>query len=259
MGQHMKIMEFLQEAEQARKLHALKQQQLAEYQHHNREIEKYNLGPNGRKLGKQYAPTNLGKLYQERDQAVEVYGEGSPQANSYNLAIQKATTDPDTRKRTLFASNLEKTLKMIDTKTITQYSGPKGALQLKIDQAADLAGNPPERYLAYKDALGALGPAVGQVRQFLNDASSKEAAEKLEHMTNPSSLGSSPEAAERQLKSTLGIFANELQTYHGGLRSTREHTGHGESIPSNSGELKPASAMGTDAIREEISRLKGAQ
>jgi hypothetical protein len=201
-------------------------------------------------MPKQYAPTNLGKLYRERDAAVEQFGEGSPEAQTYDLAIQKATTDTDTRKRSLFASNIEKTLKGLSTDILTQYSGPTGALKLKRDQAADLAGHPPENYLAYKKALGATGIAVGQIRQFLGDSSSESAHKNLEKLANPSSWGTSPKAAKQQLDSTLKILSNELETYTGALKSTKEHGG-------NQTKVTPVSKMSTVDIEREIAEREG--
>lgn len=263
-AQNMQIMQFLAKQEEARKIHEFKQQEMAQYQalqqqklaqeaQHNQALEQYYAN-RGAPQARQYAPSNVGKLYREREAAVEQFGEDSPQAQTYDLAIQKATTDTDTRKRSLFASNIEKTLKDLNPDILTQYSGPQGAARLKMEQAKDLAGNPSEKYLAYKDALGKVGIATGQIRQFLGDSSSETAHKNLERLANPSSLGSSPKAAKHQLESTLKILGNELETYTGALKSTKEHGGTHHHT-----ESKPISAMSTDAIREEIARLKGTE
>lgn len=224
VAQNMQIMQFLAKQEQARKIHELQQQRLVQQAQHNMALKQYySSSPKGTK--KQYAPTNLGKLYQERDMAIEMFGENSPQARTYDLAIQKATTDTDTRKRNLFASNIEKTIEAINPSVLTQYSGPGGAARLKAEQINDLAGQPSEEYLAYKDAIGANELAIGQVRQFLGDSVTESSKKHLEELLNPSSLGSSPEAAKRKLISTWTILGNELGTYRGALSGTEEHKG----------------------------------
>lgn len=232
-AQNMQIMQFLAKQEEARKIHEFKQQEMAQYQalqqqklaqeaQHNQTMKDYysNRGAAGTK---QYAPSNLGKLYQERDAAVEAFGEGSPQAQSYDLAIQKATTDTDVRNRTLFASNLEKTLDMIKVEDLVRYSGVKGALKLKAEQAKDLAGHPSEEYLRYKDAVGQQQLASDQIKQFLKGANSEKALQHFENLSNPSKWSSSPEAAKRQLESSKKVLRNELDTYHGSVTSTKEY------------------------------------
>lgn len=254
VAENIQILQYLAQQEKARAIHEQKQSELNEYIRHNQEIEKYNTGANGRKLGKQYAPTNLGKLYQERDRAIEAYGEGSPQAQTYDLAIQKATSDTDTRMRNLFASNLEKSFEMLDTKTLTQYSGPKGASQLKVDQALDIAGNPPERYLKYKDALGQRDVLADQIKVFLKGANSEKALEHYNKMTNPSSFGTSPEAAKRQLDASIKLFENEMGTFRNSMKGTSEYTGKGQAEPS---KIKSAAEMSDAELDRQIAELEG--
>lgn len=214
-AQNMKIMQFLSEQEEARKMHEERAQ-------HNRALEEYY----GRKpLGRQYAPSALGKLYQERERAVEEFGEDSPQVSTYDLAIQKNTTDSDTRRRSLFASNLEKSMSAIDPHIITQYSGPQGQFKLKVEQANDLAGHPSEDYLKYKEALVANEFETSELRQFFGDSITPEVRKHLQFLSNPASLGLSPQAAKRQVERSRSIVTKQLQTYRGALTGTKEHRG----------------------------------
>jgi len=188
-------------------------------------IEKATMAT-GPKSGK-YAPTNLGKLMQERDKAIEIYGPESEQAQAYDLQIQKSTTDADTRKRSLYASNLEKSMNSYDPIAITRYSGPGGAAKLKAEQLRDLAGHPSKEYLEYKDALVAAEFETSELRQFFGDSITPQVREHLNKLANPSSLGSSPEAAKRQLEKSRAIVRKQLETFRGGLKSKKEHLGPG--------------------------------
>ncbi len=175
--------------------------------------------------GRQYTPTNLGKLMQERDNAIALYGPESEQAQAYDLQIQKSTTDSDTRKRSLYASNLEKSMNSYDPVAITRYSGPGGAAKLKAEQLRDLAGHPSKEYLKYKEALVAAEFETSELRQFFGDSITPQVREHLNKLANPSSLGSSPEAAKRQLEKSRAIVRKQLETFRGGLKSKKEHLG----------------------------------
>ncbi len=185
-------------------------------------IEKATMG--GKKSG-QYAPSNVGKLIQERDAAIEMYGPESPQAQLYDLQIQKTTTDSDTRKRSLLASNLEKSMDALNSDDIVRYSGPQGAIKLKKEQTMDLAGHPSEEYLKYKEAQVAAEFEASELRQFFGDSITPEAKNHIRMLTNPSTLSKSPEAAKRQLEKSRAIVKKQLETFRGGLKSTKEHTG----------------------------------
>jgi hypothetical protein len=253
VAQNMQIMQFLAQQEQARQIHELRQQQLAQQEQHNRALEQYYSSPTGTNTGsKRYAPTNLGKLYQEKEKAVEMFGEGSPQVQTYDLAIQKATTDSDTRRRSLFASNLEKSMDAIDADDITRYSGPQGALQLKAEQAKDLSGHPSKEYLRYKNALQANQFETSELRQFFGDSVTEHVREHLQKISNPSSLGLSPKAAKSQLETSRKIIKKQLDTYRGALSGTEQHRGL-------SSQVKPVSEMSTQDIRQELNRLKGTE
>jgi len=185
-------------------------------------IEKATMG--GKKSG-QYAPSNVGKLIQERDAAIEMYGPESPQAQLYDLQIQKTTTDSDTRKRSLLASNLEKSMDALNSDDIVRYSGPAGTVKLAKEQALDAAGHPSKEYLKYKEAQIAAEYETSELRQFFGDSITPEVRRHISMLTNPSALAKSPEAAKRQLEKSRSIVRKQLETFRGGLKSTKEHTG----------------------------------
>ncbi len=186
-------------------------------------IEKATMSGNLKSGG--YAPSNIGKLMRERETAIEMYGPESEQAKIYDLQIQKTTTDSNTRTRSLLAANLEKSMNALNSDDIVRYSGPQGAVKLKKEQTMDLAGHPSEEYLKYKEAQVAAEFEASELRQFFGDSITPEAKNHIRMLTNPSTLSKSPEAAKRQLEKSRAIVRKQLETFRGGLKSTKEHTG----------------------------------
>lgn len=180
------------------------------------------------------ASTSLGKTIMESREANQGYAPGtnreerlSPEeqqqiSGEYGLSRQKSTTDEDTRKKTLFASNIDKTLSNINVDHLTQYAGPKGTLNQKLDEAQIALGKNPKRYQDYTKAVTGATALAKQVRQFYGDSIQPSVAEKLEQITNPATWKNNPEVASQIFNQFANILKQETATYKNALRNTGE-------------------------------------
>jgi hypothetical protein len=188
--------------------------------------EYYGAGTSaGGRGGRKYAPTNLGKLYQERDKVVGEFGEDSPQAESYNLAILKATSDVDARKRNLFATNLVQSINSASVDDLTRYSGPKGQAKLLAERARDAIGNPSEDYIKHKEAQKAVALEAQELRQFLGTSITPQMDIALREMVDATGPLTSQETAKRMINKSRGIIKKQLGTYRKAVQSPSAYTG----------------------------------
>lgn len=185
------------------------------------------------------ASSNIGKLGQEELDVSEGFEPNTGRQHQispdrqeellgqYQLAKQKATTDTDTRKKTLFASNIDKTIDAIDTKDLTQFGGLNGKLKLKQEEikAATSPGTESEDYRRYLEAANKAQVLAKQVRQFYGDSIQPAMLKKTEQLSNPATWKNNPEIAERLFKSFTSLLKQETGTYRGALKSTREYEG----------------------------------
>lgn len=138
----------------------------------------------------------------------------------YKLKMQKQTTDPDTRKRNLYAKNVEITLSKINPEDLVSYSGLKGATELAQDEANAALGKTSERYKRYKEAQVGAKTLAKQVRQFYGDSITPGIQEGLNKLTDPSFWRSNPEIALSQYYKFKDILDSEMETYRRALQST---------------------------------------
>ncbi len=139
--------------------------------------------------------------------------------NQYGRDVLKKTTDADTRKRVLYAVNVDKTMRNINVDDLTSYSGIQGGMELLADKAADLKGNTTPRYLKYKKALENAALLKKQVRQFYGDSITKGVQADLEKITNPTSWLHSPKVAKEMYKSFKNTIDTERDTFFEGLNN----------------------------------------
>lgn len=180
------------------------------------------------------ASTPLGKLQLEREDIDAGYMPGTNKTvtldddqrlalrNQYDLEIQKKISDVDTRKRSLFASNIDKTIKMIDTDALTQYAGLYGEGKKKAEQLKSMTGHESEDYAKYQEALVAADTLAIQVRQFYGESITPSVREALHDITNPASWKNNPKLAKRQFQKLVDILENETSTFKGALQSPKE-------------------------------------
>lgn len=140
--------------------------------------------------------------------------------NKYALSLQKKTSDVDTRKRNLFAQNIDITKSFIDPDKLTIYSGAKGQLQKKADEAAAATGRPPERYQEYQDQLTAVEMLTQQARQFYGASIQPEQIKMFNELANPENWINTPEIAKSKYQLFSKILDNETKTYRDALKST---------------------------------------
>lgn len=131
----------------------------------------------------------------------------------YGLDITKKITDADTRKRNLFANNIEVTQSKIDPVALTQYSGLQGTTQLLKDRADSARGKPSEQYEKYKTSLTAAQTMAKQVRQFYGDSIDPRMQDALKKLTNPSTWMDDPKIALAQYKAFTDLLNQEMSTY----------------------------------------------
>lgn len=179
-------------------------------------------------LEKQYAPTYLGKMETERDAAREKYGPDSQIVKDYNLRINKERSDAKTRDKALMASNLEKTMNSSDINALVRYSGPAGQLNLKLEQAQDLAGSPSKEYIEYTRAVAAAQLEAEELMQFFQGTKHHAAKKAIEKLTNPNSWGKSPQAARATLEQLRSVIRKNLETFREGQTNTEQHLGYEE-------------------------------
>lgn len=146
--------------------------------------------------------------------------------DKYGLDIYRKTTDTDTRKRNLFARNVDVSFNKIDPNALTQYSGPKGAIQLINDKRLSLQGNTPERYRNYEKSLTAAKTLAKQVRQFYGDSITPGVQAGLRELVNPSSWLKSPEIALDNFNSFKDLLQSETKTYQQAGESPDVYTGN---------------------------------
>jgi hypothetical protein len=182
--------------------------------------------------------TNLGKTAQELEDVRNGYLPGtqiplSPEQQKYyegkyGLAMLKPTTDSDTRKRNLYAKNIDITVAGIDPKALTQYSGIEGMGNLLKERAAAQNGKASPAYLAYETSLTNAKTLAKQVRQFYGDSITPSVQEGLKELTNPSKWLKSPEVALNNYNTFVKTLRSEMGTYQQATESPDVYAGNSQ-------------------------------
>jgi hypothetical protein len=199
----------------------------------------------------------------------------------YGLKFLKDTTDEDTRKRNLFAKNMDITISQIDPQALTQYSGLEGATNLLKDRALSLKGVKVPRYKAYEENLTRAKTFAKQYRQYAADSITPSMQNDLKTLTNPSSWLIHPEIAMDKYNTFVNLLKQETGTYQQATKSPDIYSGGSSqeahpAPPAQGPQGNPgaqqqmddqqiqqwraeAIAQGVDpaAIDEEIARIKG--
>jgi hypothetical protein len=183
--------------------------------------------------------SSLGKLGQEEEDVIQGFEpntgrqhEISPDRQEellgqYALAKQKISTDSDTRKKTLFASNIDKTIDSIDKKDLTRFAGLNGAIRLKEQEAKSITnpGSESEDYKRYLESANKAQLLAKQVRQFYGDSIQPAMLQQLQKLSNPATWRTNPEIASRLFDSFTGLLKQETGTYRGALKNKKEFEG----------------------------------
>jgi len=185
------------------------------------------------------ASSNLGKLNKEEEDVLLGFEPNTNRGNEitpqrqeellgqYALAKQKASTDTDTRKKALFASNIDKTIDSINKQDLTQFAGLNGLIQLKQQEAKAIAnpGSESEAYRRYLESANKAQLLAKQVRQFYGDSIQPAMLQQLQKLSNPATWRNNPEIASRLFDSFTGLLKQETGTYRGALKNKKEFEG----------------------------------
>lgn len=183
--------------------------------------------------------SNLGKLNQEEDDVLLGFEPNTNRQNEitperqeellgqYALAKQKVSTDTDTRKKALFASNIDKTVDSINKEDLTRFAGLNGAIKLKQQEAKAITnpGSESEEYRKYLESANKAQLLAKQVRQFYGDSIQPAMLQQLQKLANPATWRNNPEIASRLFDSFTGLLKQETGTYRGALRNKKEFEG----------------------------------
>ncbi len=189
-------------------------------------------------MGKR-SSTSLGKTYQELADIDAGYAPGTNRQvqinpeiqedlrGKYQLQMQKQVSDADARKKTLFASNIDKTIDSINKKDLTRFAGIDGAIKLKEQELKSMTnpGSESKEYRSYLENANKASLLAKQVRQFYGDSIQPAMLEKINKLTNPATWRNNPEIAMQLYDSFVGLLKQETGTYRGALTSTTEHAG----------------------------------
>lgn len=164
----------------------------------------------------------------------------------YGAKRQKESSDPKTRERVMFATNIEKTLRDIGDPTFfNEFTGLGGQARLLQEKAKAAVGQPvsPE-FVKWNDFVKVQARMLaGQIRQFYGESIQPEINRELQQMSNPTYWYANPELAYSQLNRLINLVRQEAQTYNKSLnapvRSSEEALNEPLPPKSTLGEKKP--------------------
>jgi hypothetical protein len=138
----------------------------------------------------------------------------------YDAALQKRTSDVQTRNKAKYAINIDKTLARIDPNVMSYYTGPAGALRLKKDMAASLMGNSSPEFVKFQTIVSDDVPVLAdQVRQFYGDSIQPSVRASLESLANPANWKTQPDVMMAKFNEMKALLGNETDTYLNNLDS----------------------------------------
>ncbi len=172
-------------------------------------------GGNGRPGGQQQQPQ--GGASPQRASAGMVSGDDGhaitqSEADVYNRALGKKTSDAGIRNKIPYAENVETTFNNLNPEDLTTYSGIKGSLEYGKDFVKAGLGNPSDRFLKHAEAVNTASMLSKQLRQFWSDSIQPSATDKIDALTNPSKWNKDPKVAQAQLAQLKRITDQELAT-----------------------------------------------
>jgi hypothetical protein len=130
----------------------------------------------------------------------------------------KNTTDTDTRQRALLATNIDKTIDLIDVDALTQYGGLMGGINKKIEQSKALTSNESEAYRKFTSTLVKAEILAEQIRSFYKGSIAPEMVKRIENLTNPASWINNPSVAKSNFESLKELLKTETKTYYDALK-----------------------------------------
>ncbi len=205
------------------------------------------------------ASTTLGKTEMEMADIINRKDLSTEEKRSmigrYELSRQKQISDSDSRKRALFASNVDKTLDQINPKDLTQYGGAKGVARLQVDKLKAAAGKETKEYSNYQKSLTGAKLLAKQIRQFYGDSITPQVQEQLSEMVNPATWANNPKIALDKFNQFKKILQSETGTYRSALKETKEFNEQ-ERKDNNLELLKKQRAM-AEALKKQQPKMSG--
>lgn len=156
--------------------------------------------------------------------------------NQYALKLQKDTSDSSARQKTLYASNIDKTLGNINVDDLVRYGGIGGAISKGIEQGKASIGMESKEYDAFEKSLVAADTLAKQVRQFYGDSIQPSMLGKLEMLVNPASWKNNPKIAKQNFETIKNILQQETGTYRNALQGPQEYRGNSTGSNSNNND-----------------------
>lgn len=146
----------------------------------------------------------------------------------YDLLRQKAQSDPQARSRALVATNIDKTIDMINSKDLTRYSGITGSIEKGLESAKKPFGKESKEFKDYNNAVQKAKLLATQVRQFYGDSIQPAMIERLELLTNPATWSNNPDLAESMFHEFTKVLKAETKTYRDALKTKKAYQGKDE-------------------------------
>lgn len=143
-------------------------------------------------------------------------------ANTYELLRQKGSTDPQARAKNLQASNIDKTIAMINEDDLTRYAGTN-SLAKYVEAAKAPFSKQSKEYDNYLVANKMTELLATQVRQFYGESIQPSLRKDLQEMTDPSTWKNNPELAKKLYRSVVTTLRNETSTYRDAMKSTKPY------------------------------------
>lgn len=204
--------------------------------------------------------TPLGKLQAEIEAVKQGYhpttgrelmpDEQSAMLNAYQGKLAKEVSDTKTRERTLFATNIDKTLDQINVNDLVKYAGTFGKGARTAEEIKSAGGKPSEEFIKFKEAVVGADILAKQVRQFYGDSITPQIQEKLANLSNPDFWASNPEVAKRMFNKFKDILKSETETYKAGTQGGKIYQGY--SSPNTKLEEKIVLRNKNTGVTEEV-------
>ncbi len=190
-------------------------------------------------------------------QQEQITAEGPSQIDAYYAAQrQKKTSDPQTRQKSNYAKNIEKTIARIDPSIFSDYAGIEGFMNLSNDQLKSLQNENPKAYEKYNNFVSVQVPILtSQIRQFYGESIQPEVRQELESIANPITWRKNPKLALSQFNELTSLLRNEMETYTSTLNAPIKP--YEKSIPKekenlviNKEQIKKLSNVNDQALQE---------
>ncbi len=184
------------------------------------------------KNGKYYTPKEISGLEKNQLKKME------QDLKQFKLAVYKATTDPQARRRALSAALLDYTYKQVPMDALLHYTGIDGAKRLAEDTLNSYAGKFSPmlaKYRIYKKKIREWG--AENLRSFGGGSVHYKNTERLKNIMGDIDLGSTPEELLMEIEGGRRLFENEAQIERAALNEPEFYSVKGHEVPGTEGNI----------------------